>query len=182
MTAVALVVLAVVLVLPWTPVSRRVPARSRSRRRSGPTRPRAGVDPAVLLDLADAALACGAPVPTVLVALGDVVPGGDGRVLRRTGSALALGAPWPEAWSDTPEALGPLAVALEPAWVDGVSAGPLLRQAADRIRADRSRDAQEAAARLGVRLVLPLGLCFLPAFVLLGLVPGLLSAGAWVRP
>jgi pilus assembly protein TadC len=30
---------------------------------------------------------------------------------------------------------------------------------------------------LGVRLVLPLGLCFLPAFVLVGLVPVLASLG-----
>ncbi|WP_418606028.1 hypothetical protein [Georgenia sp. SUBG003] len=42
------------------------------------------------------------------------------------------------------------------------------------------REAQEAAARLGVRLVLPLGLCFLPAFVLLGLVPVVLAAGGAV--
>jgi pilus assembly protein TadC len=32
-----------------------------------------------------------------------------------------------------------------------------------------------AAGALGVQLVLPLGLCFLPAFVLLGLVPMILS-------
>jgi len=33
----------------------------------------------------------------------------------------------------------------------------------------------QAAGRLGVRLVLPLGLCHLPAFVLVGLVPVLVS-------
>lgn len=31
--------------------------------------------------------------------------------------------------------------------------------------------ARGAASRLGVRLVLPLGLCYLPAFVLLGVMP-----------
>ncbi|KAE8762071.1 secretion system protein, partial [Georgenia thermotolerans] len=55
--------------------------------------------------------------------------------------------------------------------------GPLLRRAAEAVRADRQRQAQEAAARLGVRLVLPLGLCFLPAFVLLGIVPVVVAAG-----
>ena len=35
----------------------------------------------------------------------------------------------------------------------------------------------EAAGRLGVRLVLPLGLCHLPAFILIGVVPVLLSTG-----
>jgi len=38
--------------------------------------------------------------------------------------------------------------------------------------------AREAAGRLGVRLVLPLGLCFLPAFILIGLVPVILSLAA----
>lgn len=183
MTTAVLVALALVLVVPWAPASGRLPVRERSaRRRSDRVRTPAGVDVAVLLDLADAALVSGASVPAALVALGEVVAGEDGRALRRAGSALSLGAGWSEAWNGTPTAFTALAGALEPAWVDGMPAGPLLRQAADRIRADRSRDAHEAAARLGVRLVLPLGLCFLPAFVLLGLVPVLLSAGAWLRP
>lgn len=135
------------------------------------------IDPAVLLDLAAAALAAGASVPGALIALGEAVGGAEGRVLRRAGAALLLGGSWPDAWGRTQGSLGDLARALEPAWVDGVPATPLLQTVADRIRADRSREAQEAAARLGVRLVLPLGLCFLPAFVLLGLVPVLLSAG-----
>jgi len=41
----------------------------------------------------------------------------------------------------------------------------------------RRSAARTAAARLGVRLVLPLGACFLPAFVLIGLVPVLLALG-----
>ena len=93
---------------------------------------------------------------------------------------LLLGATWTEAWADAPEILAPLADALEPAWVDGAAPGPLLRQAAASVRSTRHREAQEAAARLGVRLVLPLGLCFLPAFVLLGLVPVVLAAGGAV--
>src|SRR5699024_6503018 len=67
--------------------------------------------------------------------------------------------------------------ALEPAWVDGVSPVPLLRQAAESIRARRTARARAAAARPGVRLVLPLGLCLLPACVRLGLGPVLVSTG-----
>jgi hypothetical protein len=106
--------------------------------------------------------------------------GGVGAAMRRAGGALLLGATWTEAWADAPDALAPLADALEPAWVDGAAPGPLLRRAAASVRSTRHREAQEAAARLGVRLVLPLGLCFLPAFVLLGLVPVVLAAGGAV--
>lgn len=140
------------------------------------------VDPAVVVDLAAAALAAGAPIPGALAALAAAL-GPDGRVLARAGSLLLLGAPWGEAWEGCPAWLRELRDALEPAWLAGVPAAPLLTLAADRVRSRRARLAHEAAARLGVRLVLPLGLCFLPAFVLLGLAPVVLSAGgAFVGP
>jgi hypothetical protein len=141
-------------------------------------------DAAVLVELAEAALRSGGSIPGTLIALGEAVGGADGVALARAGSVLVLGGSWDEAWP-APEArhtpggaLATLAEALEPAWVDGVAAGAVLRRAADRVRAGRSRYAREAAARLGVRLVLPLGLCYLPAFVLLGLVPVALATGS----
>jgi hypothetical protein len=187
-TALTFLVLAVVATLPWT-LTARTSARAQTGR-AGPARvPLGEVDVAVLLDLADAALGAGASVPGTLLALGRAVcgpapeaadDGGSGASLRRAGRALLLGAPWDEAWDGAAGSLVALAEALEPAWVDGAAPGPLLRQAAGSIRATRHREAQEAAARLGVRLVLPLGLCFLPAFVLLGLVPVVLAAGGAV--
>ncbi|WP_205687556.1 type II secretion system F family protein, partial [Cellulomonas endophytica] len=68
-----------------------------------------------------------------------------------------------------------LAAALGPAWAAGASPVAALRALADRRRAEQRRRAREAAARLGVRLLLPLATCLLPAFVLLGLVPVVLS-------
>jgi pilus assembly protein TadC len=67
-------------------------------------------------------------------------------------------------------------------WSAGVEAGPLLEAVAARFgRAERRRLSQ-AAARLGVYLMAPLGLCYLPAFVALGLVPIMLSlAGSLVQ-
>lgn len=66
----------------------------------------------------------------------------------------------------------------------GAPLGELARADAAEQRAAARSDARETAERLAVRLMLPLGACILPAFLLLGVVPmliGLLSstARAW---
>jgi pilus assembly protein TadC len=54
---------------------------------------------------------------------------------------------------------------------------------ADDQRARRSTDAEAAARRAGVLIVLPLGLCFLPAFVFAGIVPVIVAVlGDVLRP
>lgn len=53
----------------------------------------------------------------------------------------------------------------------GVPAAALLRSEAQESRRRTRTDAQLRAARLGTRLLLPLGVCILPAFVALGVVP-----------
>lgn len=61
----------------------------------------------------------------------------------------------------------------------GVPAAGLLRAAAEDLRDDAAAAGLAAAERLAVRLVLPLGVCVLPAFVLVGVVPvvvGVLSS------
>jgi tight adherence protein B len=57
----------------------------------------------------------------------------------------------------------------------GVPAAVLLRGEADHMRRDARSSAQQAAASLATRLMLPLGLCILPAFMLVGVAPLLLS-------
>lgn len=133
------------------------------------------VELAVVLDLLDAASAGGAGLPRVLQAVGAAVGGERGRVLDRASRALLLGAPWPEAWPGDQAGLARVADALRPAWEDGVPVSRLLRTAAQDARRERAARATAAAARLGTRLVLPLGLCHLPAFVLVGIVPVLAS-------
>lgn len=53
----------------------------------------------------------------------------------------------------------------------GVPAAALLRAHAEHARQQALADARHRAALLGTRLLAPLALCFLPAFVLLGVVP-----------
>ncbi|WP_454041571.1 type II secretion system F family protein [Cellulosimicrobium sp. Marseille-Q8652] len=145
---------------------------------------RLGVEPVVetgvVLELLAAAVRAGASVPRALDAVGVAVGGSDGEYLRRAGAALVLGSDWDGAWHDVPRRLDVVRRALRPAWVHG--AGPVgsLRAAGDALRQDRAAAARSAAARLGVHLVLPLGACFLPAFVLVGVLPVLLSLGSGI--
>jgi tight adherence protein B len=57
----------------------------------------------------------------------------------------------------------------------GVPAAELLRSEAEEARRSARADAASRAAVLAVRLMLPLGLCVLPAFMLLGVAPLLLA-------
>lgn len=136
-----------------------------------------GADVPVVLELVAAAMRSGAGVPRALEATGVAVGGPDGAVLARAAHALVLGAAWEQAWADAPRGLGPMVRALRGAWLDGAAPGEALRAAGDEVRHERRSAARTAAARLGVRLVLPLGACYLPAFVLVGLVPVLLALG-----
>lgn len=136
-----------------------------------------GVDLQVVLSLVAAALTAGAGVPRALGATGGAVGGPLGSALRRAARALVLGADWDRAWAGAPAALTPMVRALRGAWLDGAAPGEALRAAGDEVQHERRSAARTAAARLGVRLVLPLGACYLPAFVLVGLVPVLLALG-----
>jgi tight adherence protein B len=136
-----------------------------------------GVDVQVVLELVAAALRSGAGVPRALEATGVAVGGADGGVLTRAAHALVLGAAWERAWAGVPGQLDPMVRALHGAWLDGAAPGEALGAAGEEVRHQRRAAARTAAARLGVRLVLPLGMCYLPAFVLVGLVPVLLALG-----
>ena len=61
--------------------------------------------------------------------------------------------------------------------IDGASPVALLEATARSLRAGRRARDEEAAERLAVRLVLPLGACHLPAFVILGIAPVVASVG-----
>ncbi len=109
----------------------------------------------VLVDLVVAALAAGLPAASAVAA------------------ARFAAAPSARARPDSDLRALPAAVAraFELAERTGASAAELMRRAAADERAARRAAVAVAANRLGVRLVVPLGLAVLPAFVLLGVVP-----------
>ena len=146
---------------------RREPAAVRAARL------RAVADLPLGADLLAAVLRAGAPVDRAAVAVADALGGPLGERLDRVGRSLRLGAEPPEAWAhlaDVPGADRLVAAAVRSSASGGALAGALTRLADD-LRGDRSVAVEAAAHRAGVLIVLPLGLCFLPAFVLAGLVP-----------
>lgn len=149
--------------------------RRRGRRAAGGRAHEDRIDVLAVLALLDAALGSGASVTRSLTGVGEALGEDDGRALRTVGAALTFGSVWEAAWAGLPPHLAPVRDCLHDSWVTGSAAGPIIRAAAAQVRRRRRREAREASARLAVRLVLPLGLCFLPACLLLGLVPIVLS-------
>jgi len=130
----------------------------------------------LLLDLLSSCLAGGAALPEAARAVGAAVPGPAGHRLQSVAAMLAVGAPPQEAWAalsgrapDDP--LAPAARALARAADGGAPVAAAVARMAVEARADARSTAEQAARRVGVLVVAPLGLCFLPAFVLLGVVP-----------
>lgn len=70
---------------------------------------------------------------------------------------------------------GPVFAILDLATEHGTPTVPLLRAEAEAQRARALSELEAAAERLGVRILLPIGICVLPAFVLLGVMPVLLA-------
>ncbi|WP_323097613.1 type II secretion system F family protein [Intrasporangium sp. YIM S08009] len=113
----------------------------------------------------------GLPTWDVLDAVGDGLAADPAADLRQVGAALRWGASDAEAWGSVGAAWSPAARAVEVAHLAGVPPAPLLLAAADDLREAELERVEVAAARVGVRLVAPLGLVLLPAFCLTTVVP-----------
>lgn len=136
------------------------------------------------LDLLAACLRAGLPVPTALAAVADLAPTGAADALRSASGLLALGAGPEEAWAPVrarPE-LGELAVAAIRTARAGTVFAAAAAELAGRLRDDLAVGAEERAERAGVVLALPVGLCFLPAFLCLGVLPVVLGLAAGLGP
>ncbi|MCW3843603.1 type II secretion system F family protein [Micromonospora yasonensis] len=124
-------------------------------------------------DLLAAALRAGAPVDRSVLAVAEALGGPLAERLGRVGRTLELGGTAAEAWTHLHPVSGAerLAGAAIRSSDSGAALAGALTRLADDLRADRATAAEAAARRAGVLIVLPLGLCFLPAFILAGLVP-----------
>jgi pilus assembly protein TadC len=140
-------------------------------------RARALADLPIAADLFAAASRAGAPPERAALAVGAALGGPVGVRLVRVGEALRRGVPSDEAWrhlADLPGGPRLVSVATRSAERGSALSRALEQQAVD-LRAAQAAAAEAAARKAGVLVVLPLGLCFLPAFLLAGVVPVVVS-------
>ncbi len=128
---------------------------------------------AASLDLLGACLRAGLPVSAAITAMASTAPKPMADSLSRVADLLALGADPDAAWSEA--ALDPdteaLARMARRSARSGSSLSSSMAELAERSRGDAEDLAAAAAERAGVLISGPLGLCFLPAFIALGIVP-----------
>lgn len=178
----AAVLLAVALWIGPGPSLVRARAGMPFRTRRPRPRPARGPDPlgvASSLDVLAVCLAAGMAVSTAAAATAVSAPPRLARVLRRAADMLALGADPSAAWSsprDLPAgSVDAQADALLRMARRSASSGAALAEGVAELAAQSRHDAAHAATataeRAGVLIAAPLGLCFLPAFVCLGIVP-----------
>ncbi len=125
------------------------------------------------LDLLGGCLRAGLPLPDAVDAALEAVDEALTRRLTPVRTAMTLGAGPAEAWQVVADdaVLGPVAVALTRTTASGAPPADVLGALAARVRVAEQARAQQAARAVGVWATLPLVLCFLPAFVLVGVVP-----------
>lgn len=137
-----------------------------------------GLPAATLVELTATQLDAGLPLAEAVSVLAHSTAGTGYPELQRVAAALRLGLDWDTAWSsadESPRALLDYRDALEFTATSGAASATVLRGQAEQVRRAQFRRAERAAEALSVRLVLPLGLCCLPAFMCWGVLPVLMS-------
>jgi pilus assembly protein TadC len=132
----------------------------------------------VACELIAVCLAAGAPVGAALTAVAAAVPGPLGEQLAEVGALYRLGAAPRRAWQGVPPPVDGLARTVVRAGESGSAVVPALQRLAADLRSDARSSTEAAVRRAGVWVLAPLGLCFLPAFVCLGVVPLVLGIAA----
>jgi Flp pilus assembly protein TadB len=136
-------------------------------------RERIAADLPFAADLMTACLLAGRPVSAATEIAANAIGGPLGQRLTRVSTQLRLGADPEPTWALLAKdpALGQLSRAMTRAAQSGAPVADVLTRLADDARETARAAAVASARRVGVKAVAPLGLCFLPAFVLLGIIP-----------
>lgn len=127
----------------------------------------------LLADLLSATLAAGATMRDALQVSSEAVGSPSRESIGPVVVAIDLGADPATAWTTVgvPDAHRAIVDAVARAQDSGAPISVLLARVADDLRRERRREVEVAARSAGVRAVAPLAACFLPAFLLVGVVP-----------
>lgn len=127
------------------------------------------------LDVLAVCLAAGMTVPAAAGATSAFAPAGLAALLRRAADLLALGCDPDTAWkahdADAADEGAALARLARRSATSGSALADGVAEMAEQKRSEVGHAAAASAERAGVLIAGPLGLCFLPAFILLGIVP-----------
>jgi Flp pilus assembly protein TadB len=128
-------------------------------------------------ELLAACLRAGMPVPIAVRAVAEGLGAPAGPALRRAAELLALGADSTQAWQPALQcpATARLAQAARRSGHSGIALAESLTRLAAEVRAGAREHSEARAQRAGVLIAAPLGLCFLPAFLAIGIVPVLIG-------
>jgi Flp pilus assembly protein TadB len=127
----------------------------------------------LVADLLAAALAAGVPLERAVPVVARAVGGPAELALQRVHHLVELGESPAQAWAGLAHepGLGPIARSVARSARTGAPLAALLATTAGELRAASAAAALAEVRAVSVRAVLPLGLCLLPAFTLLGIVP-----------
>jgi pilus assembly protein TadC len=127
-----------------------------------------------------ACLRAGMPVPVAVRAVAEGLDAPAGPALRRTAELLALGADPTQGWQPALECTvtARLAKAARRSGRSGTALAESVTRLAAAVRADARELSEARAQRAGVLIAGPLGLCFLPAFLAIGVVPVVIGLAA----
>ncbi|WNI24025.1 type II secretion system F family protein [Streptomyces sp. ITFR-16] len=131
-------------------------------------------------DLLAACISAGAGPREAAEAVGESLGGPVGEQLARTAAEIRLGGDPAVAWGRFGEIPGAAALArcLDRAGSTGAPAAEPVSRLAEAMRAARASAAVARAQRAGVLITAPVGFCFLPAFLLLGVAPVVIGLAA----
>lgn len=162
----------------WWVLSRAEPAGTR--------RDREEVERALphLIDLFASTLRAGAAPISGLAQVCAALPGPAADRLTPVVEHVRWGASASEAWATVAddEQLAPLVRAMVRSQASGASVVDLVERLADELEREGLARAEDAARQVGVAAAVPLGVCLLPAFLLLGVVPTVASLFGTIAP
>jgi len=151
----------------WVAIGRSEPPAARRDRE------RVRHDLPHLVGLFAATLRAGAAPGEGVAVVCAALPGPAADRLAGVAARLALGMDPAQVWAslDGDPALAPLGRTLARAQASGASVVPAVERLASDLARRARADVEERARSVGVKAALPLGLCLLPAFLLVGIVP-----------